>query len=318
MTSGRASSGDAIVAMDVGGTHIKSAEVTTDATIGPVRRIPTGREHGPESVIEHILDLAESLCVEVRASGRRPAGIGIAVPGIVDETAGSAVYSANLGWRDVAITDIVHRRTGLPVTLRHDVRAGALAEARQGAARGAESAIFLPIGTGIGGAVIIGGEVQRGAHSRSGELGHVVVDPLGPSCACGAQGCVETYASAAAIERDYGDRVGRVGRGVADAAAVAVLMAGGDSRAAAVWARAVDALARGIITASALLDPAVVVIGGGLSRSGDLLLDPLRSEVDRQATFHRPPELALARFADESACLGVGLAAWETTHPVRT
>jgi glucokinase len=195
---------------------------------------------------------------------------------------------------------------GVPTVVGHDVRAGLLAETRLGAARGARHALFLPIGTGIAGALLLDGAVIT-ADGRAGELGHLVIDPAGPPCGCGATGCLEVIASAAAVEREYAVRAG----GTASAEEVVVRAAAGDPDAAAVWARAVAALAQAIVATVTITGVDLVLIGGGLAESGAALLDPLRTDVASRLTLQRPPRLEKAAFGERAGCLGAACLAWD-------
>ena len=129
------------------------------------------------------------------------------MPGLVDDARGVAVFSANLGWHDLDVVSPLESALGIPMALGHDVRAGLLAEARWGAARGTDHAMFVPLGTGIAGALMVDGRVLH-ADGSAGELGHVVVEPGGPVCGCGARGCLEAVSSASAVERAYAQRLG--------------------------------------------------------------------------------------------------------------
>ena len=159
-----------------------------------------------------VTDLLASAAQDDRPA--RLVGCGVVVPGLVDEVRGVGVFSVNLGWRDLPIRDSVASVLGVPTVVGHDVRAGLLAETRLGAARGARHALFLPVGTGIAGALLLDGAVIT-ADGRAGEIGHLLIDPAGPPCKCGVTGCLEVIASAAAIEREYAARTGqpRPGRG---------------------------------------------------------------------------------------------------------
>ncbi|MBB0232981.1 ROK family protein, partial [Streptomyces calidiresistens] len=216
-------------------------------------------------------------------------------------------YAANLGWRDVPLGRLLAERlAGIPVAVGHDVRAGGLAEGLLGAGRGASRFLFVALGTGIAGAIGIEGRVEAGAHSGAGEIGHIVVRPDGPLCGCGQRGCLETLASASAVGRAW---AAACGDPAADAADAARAVAAGDPRALRVWREAVDALADGLLTGITLLDPEVVIIGGGLARAGDLLLDPLRGALRERITFQHPPALVPAELGDAAGCLGAGLLA---------
>ncbi len=306
-----------VIALDVGGTGMKAALVGADGELLHQARRPTGRERGPDAVVEGILDFAAELRAHgIRAHGEPASAAGVAVPGIVDEAEGVAAYAANLGWRDVPLRALLAGRLGgVPVALGHDVRTGGLAEGRIGAGRGADRFLFVPLGTGIAGAIGIDGKVEAGAHGFAGEIGHIVVRPGGAECPCGQHGCLERFASASAVSRAWAEASGDPD---ADAADCAKAVASGDERAARVWQEAVDALADGLVTALTLLDPRALIIGGGLAEAGETLFTPLREAVRRRVTFQKLPSLVPAALGDTAGCLGAGLLAWdliETADP---
>ncbi|WP_405862517.1 ROK family protein [Streptomyces sp. NBC_01515] len=299
-----------VIALDVGGTGMKAALVGAEGQLLHRARRATGRERGPDAVVEHILGFA----AELRAYGEEhygepAAAAGVAVPGIVDAERGIAAYSANLGWRDVPLRDLLAARLGgVPVALGHDVRTGGLAEGRIGAGKGADRFLFVPLGTGIAGAIGIDGRVEAGAHGFAGEIGHIVVRPGGTPCPCGQTGCLERYASAAAVTEAWAAVSGDPG---ADAADCAKAVASGDPRAQKVWQEAVDALADGLVTALTLLDPRTIIIGGGLAEAGETLFTPLREAVRSRITFQKLPTIVPAALGDTAGCLGAGLLAWD-------
>jgi glucokinase len=188
----------------------------------------------------------------------------------------------------------------------HDVRAGLLAESRLGAARGARHALFLPVGTGIAGALMLEG-VLVSADGWAGELGHMVVDPSGPPCACGAVGCLETIGSAAAVERAFAVQAGE--RRTAEQ--VAALVATGDPVATLVWQGAVSALGAAVAATVTLTGVDLVLVGGGLAESGETLLAPLRADLDGRLTFQRRPRVQKAALGDRAGCLGAACLAWD-------
>ncbi|WP_405948762.1 ROK family protein [Streptomyces prunicolor] len=307
-----------VIALDVGGTGMKAALVGADGELLHQARRATGRERGPDAVVEHILDFA----AELRAYGEEhhgepAAAAGVAVPGIVDAERGIAAYSANLGWRDVPLRDLLAARLGgVPVALGHDVRTGGLAEGRIGAGKGADRFLFVPLGTGIAGAIGIDGRVEAGAHGFAGEIGHIVVRPGGTPCPCGQTGCLERYASAAAVTEAWATVSGTP---EADAADCAKAVTSGDPRAEKVWQEAIDALADGLVTALTLLDPRTIIIGGGLAEAGETLFTPLREAVRSRITFQKLPTIAPAALGDTAGCLGAGLLAWDLlNHTDRT
>ncbi len=292
-----------IVALDVGGTSIKGAVLARDLErVATVRR-PT--PHG-DAAVGAVLDTVDELMAKAES---RAEAVGIAVPGIVDDERGVAVWSENIGWRDVPFRDLVRQRTGLPVAVGHDVRAGGTAELRLGAARGTRNSLVMPIGTGIAAAMVVDGHLCVG-NGYAGEIGHMSVGADEP-CVCGGTGCLEAVASGPAVAREYARRTGRE----ASADAVAALVAEGDPDACAVWTATVGWLATALAAATSLIAPEVIVIGGGLSRAGDLLLTPLVEELDRRLTFHRRPRLTIASFGDEAGCMGAGLWARDLLEP---
>jgi glucokinase len=209
------------------------------------------------------------------------------------------------------LRDLVEKALGVPAVLGHDVRAGALAEARLGAGRGVGRVWFVPVGTGVAAAYVRDGRTDPGAHGASGEIGHVVVRPGGPPCACGLRGCVETLASAAAVARRYRERTGEE----LDAAGVVARVTAGEQAAREVWTEAVDALADGLRIGVTLHDPDMIVIGGGLARAGAALLDPLAAALRDRLTFQTMPALVPAALGDEAGCLGAALLARDLAAP---
>jgi glucokinase len=308
-----------VAAVDVGGTRVKAALVDRDGTelVATTRATPGGLGR-PGALTDAVVATVAEL-----QAGREPGEVlacGLVVPGIVDDESGTAVFASNLGWRDLPVREPLERELGVPVALGHDVRAGLLAESEWGAARGARHALFLPLGTGIAGALMLDGHVIS-ADGWSGELGHVVVDPEGRPCPCGGRGCLETIASASAVARSYAERstaaapVPSAAAPLApatplDAEGVAGLVRRGDPVAAAVWDDAVGALARVIVMVVTATGLDLVLLGGGLAQSGDLLLDPLRRRVHESLSFQREPRITRAVLGDRAGCLGAARLAW--------
>jgi glucokinase len=303
VTVGPAPSDDRpVAAVDVGGTSMKAAIVGSGYRLLADHRAPTPRDEGPDAVVQAI---AACLASVVRGSGARPVAAGVVVPGIVDEANGVAVISVNLGGRDLSLAALLEERAGMPVTLGHDVRAGALAEHLLGAGRGVADLLFLPIGYGIAGAIIADGRpIVAGGHA--GEIGHLIVEPGGDECGCGGRGCLEAVASGSAVARRY---TARTRRPVSGAAEVAGLVRAGEPDARHVWDAAVRALATAIAVAANVTAPEVVVVGGGMSLSGDLLLAPLRAAVAERLTFQRAPRIVAAELGDRAGSLGAAIMA---------
>jgi glucokinase len=298
---------DVVAAVDVGGTRVKAALVARPMEVIAELTGPTPYDIGEDfgAVIgELVSDLVSTAVAQDRPA--RLAACGVVVPGLVDEEAGVGRLSVNLRWRDLPIRDVVMARTGLPTAVGHDVRAGLLAETRLGAARGARNAVFIAIGTGIAGALMLDGAIVS-ADGWAGELGHVVVDRDGPLCPCGQRGCLETMSSAAAVERTYAAEVGTP----LSAEQIAFRVAAGEAAAGRVWARAIDSLASAVVTTVTLTGVELVLLGGGLSQSADTLLTPLREEVRDRLTWQREPRIERAALGDRAGTLGAACMAWD-------
>lgn len=282
--------------VDVGGTDIKAALVDGDAP-PDFRTLPTPST--PAEIVDAIAGLAAEL---------GPArAIGLAVPGVVDEKRGVAVWSENLNWSEVPFAALVRDRCQLPTVLGHDVRTGAIAESRAGAARGLDDVVYLSIGTGIAAGIVLGGRVHAGG-GYAGEIGHTPAAGHDEPCACGSRGCLEAVASAAAIARRYTARSGRPAAGAAE------VLEAGDADALAVWDEALDALADALAWIASVLAPEAVVIGGGLSRAGAALLDPLNERIPRRLTFQRVPRLVPAALGERAGCIGAALLALDSVR----
>jgi glucokinase len=249
--------------------------------------------------------------------------VGFGIPSLVDRERGISVRSNHLPIDDVPFRDLMSERLGLPVLVDNDTDAAILAELRHGAARGAEHAVMLALGTGIGGGLVIGGQVHRGARGFAGELGHMTIDLHGEDCPgdCPGRGCFETVMSGRAIgvaaqrlgteqpQSTFGELLaaGREIRGWL----VTELAHDGDEQAQAVLAGVGERLGIGIAGLVNALDPHVVVIGGAAIAAGDLLLDPAREMLAERALppGATPPPIVPARFGDESGMLGAALLA---------
>jgi glucokinase len=299
-----------ILALDIGASRIKAALVGSDGNRLAELRRPTMRDDGPAAVLKRVADVAAELA---GLTGTTITRAGLAVCGAVGPD--GLVTAVNLGWEAEPVGTAVADRLGLPVTVLNDAHAGAIGEGGFGVAKGLRDYIYVSLGTGIGAAVVRDGEVVAGAHGRAGELGHVSVDPRGRLCACGSHGCLETFMSAPAIEARWLEAHGSplTARKLIDE------VIGRDPDATALWNEAVEALAAGLLTAMSLIDPAAVVLGGGLSGAGDRLLEPLAAAVRAGSRpFHAGAELHLAALGDWSGCVGAAVAAARAEPVTRT
>ena len=184
------------IGIDLGGTNIKGALVNEQGEIIRQSACPTHAEQGVEAVTATIADMIRDL-----AKGEDITGVGLGCPGIVDDASGTVVYACNLGWINYDVRSALKKLTGFSVRLVNDANAAALAEVVAGAAKGAESAVVVTLGTGVGGGVVIGGRLLTGYTGAASELGHMTIVADGVPCACGRKGCFEAYASATALIR---------------------------------------------------------------------------------------------------------------------
>jgi predicted NBD/HSP70 family sugar kinase len=271
-----------LVRVDGGRALFIGVKVTGDEIIGVLtdlccrirvaRHVPL-RDRDPREVLASISDLAQELRTEADELGIQVVGLGLAVSGDVDRGEGVVRYSPFLEWRDVPLAELAAMTTGLPVTVDNDVRALTVAEQWFGAGAGLTDFAVVTVGAGIGCGLVVHGRVVAGAHGVAGEIGHVVVDPAGPRCHCGNRGCVEAIAGDAAIVA----RVREVtGVQVADTLEAVALAHRGDAGAREVYARAGEAIGRGIATVANLLGPERVIISGEGLAAYDLFAEQIR------------------------------------------
>ncbi|RZS91730.1 glucokinase [Motilibacter rhizosphaerae] len=289
-----------VVALDVGGTSIKGARFSARGASLQRAVVPSGTGGAA-------LDAALELVRHLAAPDTR--AVGLAAPGLVDAASGTVRYAANLGWRDVPLAGLVEERCGLPASVQQDVSAAGRAEA---AARGSaddEVLLLVMLGTGVGASVVVGGRPLPGAAGMAAELGHLQARPDGEQCTCGQRGCVEVYASASAVTRRYASAVGRP---VASAEEVVARLAC-EPAARHVWNEACEVLGGALASATLLLDPAVVVLGGGLARAGERLLTPVRAATAARLAWRRPPPVVPSAIGDDVGVVGAALGAWDRT-----
>jgi glucokinase len=301
-----------VVAVDVGGTAIKGAVVRADGVVLQHIETPTPVDAGPDEVVRAVRAVTARLVAGAGATDGRTvadvAAVGLVVPGTVDAAAGVARWSANIGWRDVPLRDLVAQDTGLTTVLDHDVRAAGVAERELGLTRGVDDSLLVVIGTGIAGVLSVDGRVVLGATGVAGEIGHLPIWPDGDECPCGQTGCLERYASAASISRRYREATGDLAGEVAGAREIAA-MRSTDAVASRVWDQAIEALAIGLAAATMMLDPALIVVGGGLSAAGEPLLEPLRAGLARRIRWRPPPPVELSPLGPRAGLLGAAILA---------
>jgi predicted NBD/HSP70 family sugar kinase len=269
-----------------------------------------------EQAILALPALVKSVFREARLSRSRLAAVGVAIPGLVDQTSGTCVLAPNLRWFDAPVKDELGRALRAPSAVRNITQAAAIAEGRLGAARGKRSFVWVYVGTGIGSAIVVDGRLVYGNSGYSGELGHCAVLDNGTQCGCGGFGCLETVASGAAIEaaaRRSRARSSRPGRGGSnrDAQAIAIAARKGDREARRILAQAGEYLGIGISYLLNLLNPQMVVLGGRVIQAGECLLDPVRQSVAKHAMRSAGVPIVPSTVGDDVMLKGAVLLAME-------
>jgi glucokinase len=315
------------IGIDVGGTNLKAGMVDPDnGAVTCEFSTPTFSYEGPQAVMKRMGDLALQV---IAASGRPKSefgGVGIGLPGVLDMEKGLTIFLPNLPgtWPNVPIRDTLSRHTGLPVSILNDVRAITFGEWRFGAGRGVETIACFAIGTGVGGGLVINGKLHLGIGGTAGELGHMSIDLNGPVCGCGNRGCLEVYASGPAIA-GAGIKAVVQGRTTSlrdlsggdlnkiTAALVYQAAMQGDAIASEIYTEAGNAIGVAAANMCVAIGPRRIVIGGGVSRAGDLLLEPIRKAL-RERVHVMPVdqvEVVLSSLGDKAGVTGAAMWAAE-------
>ena len=288
-----------ILVLDLGGTKIIAAVVLPDGEIVSRSYCLTMADKGPEIVIDRILSAVKGAIARAKLKTSDLMGIGVAAAGILDIRRGIVTTSPNLpGWHDVPLRNILADELDIATYLINDASAAALGEHRFGAGRGFGNMIYITVSTGIGGGIIADGELYLGADGCAGELGHVTIEVDGPQCHCGNFGCLEALASGWALAREARTRINRgenssiielAGGKLEDVTAemIAVAARQGDRLACDIVAEAANHLGIGVANLVNIFNPELIVIGGGLSKMGNMLLKPAR-KVLKERAFRLP------------------------------
>ena len=313
------------IGVDIGGTKVLAAEVSPD---GEVLRTAQRSTPGRRVELELVEDALTEAVTEV-AAGRPVAGVGLAAAGFVDAAGERVMFAPHLPWRGEPTLTRLSSRWGTRVALDNDANCAALAELELGAARGVDSALLITLGTGIGGAVVLDGRVVRGRNGMAGEFGHMQVVPGGLPCECGLTGCWEQYSSGNALvafvrarvetEEYAGCALDELAAGdpfKITGPAVTAAAARGDALALAAYESVGSWLGVGMAGLVAAFDPELLVVGGGVSTAGDLLLVPARTALEASLVgrLHREvPRIVATAFGAEAGVVGASILARRLT-----
>jgi glucokinase len=293
-----------VLALDIGGTKLAAGVVDVEGQVHSFAVEPSRAHEGPESALPRLFELGRRAVAESGLEWPAIEAVGIGCGGPLDIERGVLIAPPHLpGWHDVPVVQLARAAYERPVTLENDATAAAAGEHRWGAGAGVRHMVYLTISTGVGGGVVIDGSLYRGASGNGGELGHVTVDWRGRQCrGCGRRGCLEAYVSGTSIA----ERAQEAGLPFATAEDVASAARDGDAGAGALWRETVEALACGLISIVNLFEPELVVLGGGVTRSGELLVEPVREAV--RAGAMRPAgeavDVVLSPFGDRVGVVG--------------
>lgn len=301
------------IGIDIGGTKVAGALVDVNGAIIREARVAT-----PVSDPAALVDAVVGLVTDLRA-GEEVLGVGVAMAGFIDHQQANVIYGTNFGWKNYPLKSEIEAKLDLPVVIENDANAAGWAEYRFGAGQGHQHMVMLTLGTGVGGAIIVDGKMLRGGFGVAGELGHMRVVPDGIPCGCGQRGCIESYASGTALLRranelvDSGDPAGKrlteikAQAGQLTGAEVYQALVEGDPGAVQLLRNLASWLGQAIASLSAILDPEIVVIGGGLSQAGDLLLEPVREAFRQYAPaggFRPELSIVTAEFVNDAGVVG--------------
>ncbi|MBA4543036.1 MULTISPECIES: ROK family glucokinase [Thermoactinomyces] len=299
------------IGIDVGGTSMKMGLMSESGEVLAEAEHLTQKEDGPDGVIARMVEDAKQLADGAGISWNQIGGVGVGLPGFLDIPNGVVKYLTNLGWRNVPIKEKLEQAWQVPVSIDNDANVAALGEAWQGAGKGVDDLVCITLGTGVGGGVIAEGHLLHGMNGFAGEVGHIQVDREGVRCNCGQIGCLETVASATALVRMAREAIDQGRETVLTAESLSAreifsACAKGDPVASEIVAKAIDALARTLAVLSLVLNPSRFIIGGGVAKAGDVLLNPLREAYEKEAqdNVKQGVEIVLAKLGNRAGFIG--------------
>ena len=307
------------IGIDLGGTNIAVGVVSEAGSILAEAGCKTLASRPYQAIVKDMADLVRRVLLKARVSEDEVRSIGIGIPGVVDDQ-GIVFNCTNLGWVNVPLRAEMQKYIHKPVCIDNDANCAALAESVAGVSAGCKSSVFITLGTGVGGGIIVNGKLWSGGHGRAGEIGHMCLVPDGVPCTCGRNGCVERYCSGTALIRtakqecyNYGDNAilqkadGNIDK--VNAKMVIDAAKEGDASALRVFNSFARYLALTISNITWFFDPEMIVLGGGISHAGDFLLDAVRPLIPPCQMFERLalPRLELARLGNEAGVIGAAM-----------
>ena len=309
---------EVIIAADLGGTNVRVAAVNLQGRILHKFSFPTEASRGGEKVVEDILSKIQRFLQGFPGEESGVIGAGFGIPGAIALDQGIVSYSPNLpGWEGLDIRSRLYEGLRMPIFIENDANAFSLGEGWLGAARGAKEFCCLTLGTGVGGGIVLNGDIWHGAEGKAGEIGHMVIDVNGPSCQCGSRGCLEVFASGSAVRRmaieaikrnektDLVERCGGEFEAITSKTVYESAM-GGDPLSREIFQRMGMYLGVGLANLVNLLNVKLMVIGGRVSEAWDLFIDPARGELEKRAlgSMGKGVRVERAKCGDDAGILG--------------
>lgn len=308
------------IGIDLGGTNIVAGLLDEKLNIVYSIEGPTNKEKGYDFIRDKIISIIENMILRAEDIGKKIDSIGIGIPSITDKTGDNVIYSANLNWRNVPFGRDLRKRFTQEINIENDAIVAAIAESKLGVSKGYKDSVFITIGTGIGSGIIINNKIHSGSHGVGAELGHTIVGENFYDCNCGNNGCLESFSSSTAIKlytmkkinEGYKDTIllDKVnsleeidGKLIFDSAKL------GDKLSNEAIDRMVKYLIIGITNTINTLDPGIIVIGGGVAKAGDFLLDKINALLPKYILFKEIShcEVKLAKLGDNAGVIGAAL-----------
>ena len=308
-----------VIGVDMGGTKILSAVIDAEGNILGTAKVPTKADKGASEVIDRIADCVQKAIDKSGVASDSIQAIGIGAPGPLDPETGIVIFAPNLGWRDVQLKTELETRTGFPTFVDNDVNVGTLGEHVYGAGQGIQNVVGIFVGTGIGGGIILQGELFHGASKTAGEIGHIIVKAGGPRCGCGTRGCLEAIASRTAMTKQFQKAILKKGKksviseltggdlGAIRSGVLAKAIRLNDKLTLKVFKKVTKYLGIGIGSIVNFLNPEMIILGGGVVEAlDDTFLDDIRAAAEKYALPNTLSgvQIVPAKLGDNAGILG--------------
>jgi len=307
------------IGIDLGGTHMAAGVVNEDGLIVASAETPTMPKRPYQEVVKDMGMIVNKAIEKAGVALDEIKSVGIGIPGVADED-GNVIFCTNLGWHDIPLSKELNKYINKPVYIDNDATVAGWAEYQAGVSKGTKTSVFLTLGTGVGAGIVINGKLWRGTHGVASELGHTVMIADGEQCTCGKKGCMERYCSATAIIRMAKEACAKQPENAMMAACdgdtekinakiVFDAAKAGDAVANAVFGDYIKYLTIAVNNVVSFLDPEIIVLGGGVSKAGDFLLNSLKKKLPEYLMYPTLPcaELAIASLSNDAGIIGAAL-----------